>query len=282
MFNSDVKKNAIAYVNRVAADYEKQAERTQEQAVDLFELRKDTSARTIFAVERFINRLANTPKEYIKTVSEYRVEVDRFDQLVEQLQVEAAKVPVQAGTRAAMAVGTGAAVVAFAPTAALAVATTFGTASTGAAISALSGAAATNAALAWLGGGALVAGGGGVAAGEVLLALAGPVGWVIGGAALLGTGLWASNKNARIAEQATQQGEKIEGKTKALKAAQREIKGLMEATRTHAAGIGEQLAWLGGSAPTDYRSFSDEQRHHLGALINNVQSLSALLNKKVA
>jgi hypothetical protein len=181
-----------------------------------------------------------------------------------------------------VAVGTGVAVVAFAPTAALAVATTFGTASTGAAISALSGAAATNAALAWLGGGALVAGGGGVAAGEALLVLAGPVGWAIGGLALLGTGMWASNKNARIAEDATQQGEKIEGKTKALKAAQREIKGLMEATRTHAAGIGEQLAWLVGSTPADYRLFSEEQRHHLGALINNVQSLSALLNKKVS
>ena len=37
------------------------------------------------------------------------------------------------------------------------VATTFGVASTGTAISALSGAAATNAALAWLGGGALAA-----------------------------------------------------------------------------------------------------------------------------
>lgn len=45
----------------------------------------------------------------------------------------------------------------------------FGTASTGTAISTLSGAAATKATLAWLGGGALAAGGLGVAGGVVVL-----------------------------------------------------------------------------------------------------------------
>jgi hypothetical protein len=46
---------------------------------------------------------------------------------------------------------------------------TLGTASTGTAIATLSGAAATNATLAWLGGGALAAGGGGMAAGAAVL-----------------------------------------------------------------------------------------------------------------
>lgn len=52
---------------------------------------------------------------------------------------------------------------------------TFGTASTGTAISALSGAAATNAALAVLGGGTIAAGGGGVAAGAAVLTALGPI-----------------------------------------------------------------------------------------------------------
>ena len=69
------------------------------------------------------------------------------------------------------------------------IATTFGVASTGTAISALSGAAATNAALAWLGGGALAAGGGGMAAGSAFLALAGPVGWAIAGVSVVASGL---------------------------------------------------------------------------------------------
>ena len=46
---------------------------------------------------------------------------------------------------------------------------TLGTASTGTAISSLSGAAATNATLAWLGGGSLATGGGGMAAGTMVL-----------------------------------------------------------------------------------------------------------------
>lgn len=61
-----------------------------------------------------------------------------------------------------------------------------GTASTGTAIGALSGAAATNATLAWLGGGAIAAGGGGMALGTAVLSgvAAGPAlliaGWYMG------------------------------------------------------------------------------------------------------
>ena len=59
---------------------------------------------------------------------------------------------------------------------------TFATASTGTAIASLSGAAATNATLAFLGGGALAAGGGGMALGSAVLggALAGPAIAVLG------------------------------------------------------------------------------------------------------
>lgn len=89
----------------------------------------------------------------------------------------------------AAGIGAGVAVAALGPSAAMGIATTFGVASTGTAISALSGAAATNAALAWLGGGTLALGGGGMAAGNAFLALAGPVGWAIAGVALIGSGL---------------------------------------------------------------------------------------------
>lgn len=88
--------------------------------------------------------------------------------------------------------GSGVALASLGPTAAMGIATSFGVASTGTAISSLSGVAATKAALAWLGGGTLAAGGGGIAAGNAFLALAGPVGWAIAGVALLGSGffLW--------------------------------------------------------------------------------------------
>lgn len=98
--------------------------------------------------------------------------------------------------------GLGLAVVTMGPTAAMGIATTFGLASTGTAISALSGAAATNAALAWLGGGALVAGGGGMAAGQAFIALAGPVGWAIAGITLVSSTLlfWKSSSDKKTLE----------------------------------------------------------------------------------
>ena len=82
----------------------------------------------------------------------------------------------------------------------MAVATTFGTASTGAAISSLGGAAATNAALAWLGGGALAAGGSGIAGGSLILSFMGPIGWsvlALGAAGSVTASLLKGKKNKK-------------------------------------------------------------------------------------
>ncbi len=68
-----------------------------------------------------------------------------------------------------------------------------GTASTGTAIGGLSGAAATNATLAWLGGGALSAGGGGMALGTVVLG-----GIVAGPALLLAGGIFSAKAKEKL------------------------------------------------------------------------------------
>lgn len=98
----------------------------------------------------------------------------------------------------ALGTGAGLAVGVLGSNVAMGIATTFGVASTGTAISALTGAAAKSAALAWLGGGALTAGGGGMIAGKALLALTGPVGWAVAGIALLsGGGLFLKARNEK-------------------------------------------------------------------------------------
>ncbi|MDR1775861.1 MAG: hypothetical protein LBS17_05410 [Actinomycetes bacterium] len=120
---------------------------------------------------------------------------------VEKIEADYKEAEVKAGGFGAAGAGAGIAVAALGPTVAMGVATTFGVASTGTAISTLSGAAATNAALAWLGGGALAAGGGGMAGGQILLALAGPVGWAIAGVSVIGSGILlisASGKKNRL------------------------------------------------------------------------------------
>ena len=93
-------------------------------------------------------------------------------------------------------VGVGTAIGVGGQTAAMSIATTFGTASIGTAISTLSGAAATNAATAWLGGGALAAGGGGMATGSLVLGAIPVVGWGLA-AAGAGYGIYRYCKNRK-------------------------------------------------------------------------------------
>ena len=148
-------------------------------------------------VESLINSIANRPKEFDTDIAEIKMKRKSFVDVCEfaKAELEAAK---KSALGAGAGVAAGAAIVSVAPTAAMWVATTFGTASTGTAISALSGAAATNAALAWLGGGALAAGGGGMAAGQAFLALAGPVGWGVAGVTLLSSIVLFSMKKLKL------------------------------------------------------------------------------------
>lgn len=153
-------------------------------------------------IQAQFDKIKNIPNEKqleyqaIKNVRlTWKQQVDKIENDYET----AAKINVGGG---AAGTGLGIGVATLGPTAAMGIATTFGVASTGTAISALSGAAATNAALAWLGGGALAAGGGGMAAGNALLALAGPVGWMIAGVAMIGSGLlfWKAKSDKRKLE----------------------------------------------------------------------------------
>ena len=168
-----------------------------------------------------------------------------------------------------------------APTAAMWVATTFGTASTGTAISTLSGAAASNAALAWLGGGALAAGGGGTAAGGALLALAGPIGWTVAGATLLASiALFAKKKfDNRAAKQVELAA--VKRNTASVKGDDAQIDDLLRKTTTLRVELvncyGEALMYFGA----DFLSLSDSQQKRLGVLVNNTKSCAALLSKRI-
>ena len=281
MLNGDLKRKAL---ERLEADNKKHqdiAAKVTQEASDLYETRKATAQQTIRTCEDYINTLANSPKEFNKSVSEFKVNYAKFTKVVEQFNIDADKANIKGASVAGAGVVAGAGAAAFAPTAAMAIATTFGTASTGTAISALSGAAATNAALAWLGGGALAAGGGGMVAGNALLALAGPVGWAIGGIGLTGGALMLRGKNAEIAQKANQEAIKIKSQTAALKAASQEIDKLLSLTQQHASGVQKILNRL-LKAPSNYLYFSQEQKEKLAALINSINVFSQLLNKKAS
>ena len=112
---------------------------------------------SISNVECLINSIANHPKSFDSDFEEIETNRNQFTESCEFADRELQAARLAAGGAGA-GLAAGASVAFMAPTAAMWIATTFGTASTGTAISTLSGAAATNAALAWLGGGALAAG----------------------------------------------------------------------------------------------------------------------------
>lgn len=283
MLNFDTKREAIKRLEQAVLAYNAVSPHVLTDAQSLHWLRQSTSREIIVAVESYVNELANSPKEFEKSVAEYRVAIERFEGLVHAVKTDALHIDVQSGVGAGASVGLGAATMATAPVAAMSIATTFGTASTGTAIAALSGAAQVNAALAWLGGGALAAGGGGMAAGtKVLAVLGGPVGWGIGAVALVGTAAWTNHKNAEVAQRADRETESIHTKTRALEHARMEIDHLRSLTQQHADGARAQLAWLKSYAPRDYAQFTRDAKKSLGALVNNVQSLAKLLNTQVA
>lgn len=279
MFKGDLRKKAIANLEDAQEQHKSASGKVEEKSIILYGLRQKCSEQLIQGVEDYINTLANSPKEFEKSFIEFRAEIAEFQDLVRELQEEYERTHYKKGMAAGVATGAGVAVLA--PTAAMAVATTFGTASTGAAISTLSGAAASKAALAWIGGGALAKGGAGVAGGKALLALAGPVGWGIGATALVGGGLMARRKNVKIAEKAQAEEKEVQARTSELNVILNAVEKTIVLTSDHYEGTQSILEQLTESAPNDYTQFDQDQRNKLGALINHINSLSKLINKNV-
>lgn len=279
MFNNKLKKESIERLNGLQNKYKTTADNAQKKAVELYEDRKK-SISIIDKIELYINNLANTPKEFKKDMEEVKVNKSEFSQAVE-LEKDSEKFAKIAGGSAVGGAAVGAGVAAFGPTAAMAIATTFGTASTGTAISALSGAAATNAALAWLGGGALAAGGGGMAAGNAFLALAGPIGWGIGAAGMGIGAITMINKNKKIAEKANKESEKVQEAMLKMRKAQTNISKIKKVTNDMNNGIYMSFENLSKNKLNDYTKFSKEEKIELGSLVNNLKSLSKLINKRL-
>lgn len=250
-------------------DYGVSLLRQRERSVDLLEL-----------VELLINSVANTPKSFAKDFQEIDLHKAHFTDVLDFARRDLAAVRASAaGAGAGFAAG--AAVASMAPTAAMWAATTFGVASTGTAISTLSGAAATNAALAWLGGGALAAGGGGTAAGTALLALAGPIGWTVAGATLLVSIVLYTR--GRFKNRAAKQ--EALAAVKQNTAIVRGVAAEIEALVYHTNSLREHLMKLYSDAlqlfGADFLALSRTQQVQLGQLVNCAKAAAALLSRTV-
>ena len=272
----------------------KELDRMLEQAVtdynDAYTLMNDKGIRlyvercravdTITNIENLINSIANHPKKFDAEFSEINTNRSHFTESCDfaDRELQAAR---EAAGGAGAGLAAGASVAFMGPTAAMWVATTFGTASTGTAISTLSGAAATNAALAWLGGGTLAAGGGGTAAGSALLAMAGPIGWTIAGATLLSSILLFAKKRTKLNKQKNEEIESVKTNTEIVKELDGKIGEIINETKGVMSGLNASYTDCLKVFGKDYTVFTDEQKKKLGALVNNTKALSALFDKTV-
>lgn len=282
LFNSKLRQEAVDGYNEAISCYNEEADSLANKSIELYQVR-DKAIKVVKIVEERINKLANKPKEFETKLEEIDVEIQNFEDKQIAISQSIKEAELASGSTAATASlsALGVTVATLGPTAAMGVATTFGVASTGTAISSLTGAAANSAALAWLGGGSIAAGGGGVAAGNAFLALAGPVGWGIAGVMLtasVGAGVVANRKNEEVAKEAIEEQKKIELLARQLKEKVIEVTELIELTEKQTEGIYLANLSLTGM---DYSLFTEDEKYQAGALVNSTLSLTAMVNKEI-
>ena len=242
------------------------------------ELGKHTSAlyTSLTTIQSLFDRIRNVPEENLLKYEKLKAIRVNWKQQAEKIELEYKKAEVKAAGQGAAGVGAGVAVAALGPTAAMGIATTFGVASTGTAISALSGAAATNAALAWLGGGALAAGGGGMAAGEAFLALAGPIGWAIAGVFLVASGLffWKSSSDKKHLENVFIAISERDIKSYELTVV--ELKERISRVIDETVKLNDAIKSI-ETFGLDYSKMTEKQQYELGAYVNLMNASTQLL-----
>ena len=231
-------------------------------------------------IENLINSIANHPKKFDADLAEIQIKKQEFKDVC-----DFAKEELSAAQKSAVGTGAGVAggmaVASVAPTAAMWIATTFGTASTGTAISSLSGAAATKAALAWIGGGALSAGGGGMAAGQAFLAMTGPIGWSIAGATLLTSIAIFANKKIKLDKDKKEEIDAVLNNTEQLKEADAKLESLLKKTVEIRENLSGQYTQAMRCFGRNILDISREDRLLLGTIVDNAKALAASLREGI-
>lgn len=234
----------------------------------------------ILHIENLVNSIANRPKEFDTEVAEIQMHRATFVDACEfaKAELEAAK---KSALGAGAGAAAGAAIVSVAPTVAMWVATTFGTASTGTAISALSGAAAQSAALAWLGGGTLAMGGGGMAAGQAFLAMTGPIGWSVAGVTLLSSIVLFGLNKFKLDKQKKEEIEAVKNNTNIARKTAAQLQEMLDENKLLKDRLNELYRDCMIAFRRSFTELTYEQQMQLGALVNNTKALAASLGKSL-
>ena len=282
MFNNNLKKEALKIHEKTLAEYNASYGIMGKSCELLYEIR-GKSVELIKLVQEVVNSIANTPKQFDTELGKIGKELTKFKE-TEQHAKEAYDASLKAGVNIVGGTTAGIGIASMAPTALMSIATTFGTASTGTAISALSGAAAQKAAMAWIGrtfAGFAVKEGAGMAAGQAFLALAGPIGWGITAASTGISLISLTNKNKDVAEKAVKEAKEIAKAREALDETTEKINALKAKTDRLFDDMNREKSKIMSFMNLDYLSLREEDKLFLGTLVNHTLSLSQLLNETI-
>lgn len=282
VFSGKNKEKALAEHDKKLTAYNKAHEEMNKNCQTLY-LKRTEAKKLIAQMEMVINSIANSPKEFNVKMGEIKVALKNFKDTEDYAQkayqeMQKTQKDFVAGAAAGVGIAT------MAPHALMGLATTFGTASTGTAISALSGAAAQKAAVAWIGrtfAGVAVKSGAGMLAGQAFLALAGPVGWGITAATTSFSLLKLSKNNQKIAMQAMEETKEIIKATKLVNDANIQIKSLLQLTNKTYDDLLEEKSKVVQYMNADFRKLDAEERKYLGSIVNNTLAMAELLNKSI-
>lgn len=156
-----------------------------------------------------------------------------------------------------------------------------GSASTGAAIAGLSGIAATNATLAWLGGGAIAAGGGGIALGTMILG-----GIVAGPALLIAGGIFSSKAKEKLnnaysnlarAREIESDIENAATELEYIKSTSVQIKIFLSRIRRYSNLANDEMIKI-VMRKTDWNLFSQEEKNTIAAAVKQAQLLKKIID----
>ena len=227
-----------------------------------------------------INSISNHPKEFDQQIEEAEINRRDFNDEADYAKREL-EIARSSAAGAVAGAGSGAAIMFVAPKAAMWIATTFGTSSTGTAISSLSGAAMTKAALAWLGGGATAAGGGGIAAGQSLLAMAGPIGIGVAAITILSSVTVIELNKHKMNKEKSEEIQYIKQNTEIIREAEISIGEILTETECLFDNLQKTYSECLTAFNKNYVDIEESAQLRLGALVNNTKAMSVLMRKKL-
>ena len=142
--------------------------------------------------------------------------------------------------------------------------------------------AATNAALAWLGGGAIAAGGSGVAGGTLLLGMFGPIGVAVGAVSAVGGIMFMNSKNKEKRAEIEKNINTIKQDIQTIEPKLTKLTTLIaRSDNNYQKRLRTMENWMKTVSPRDYSLWDDDKKHSLEKLVNAVSNTAQLINERI-